>query len=334
MATAVLRREKRFSGLRPVEPSRDLTKVARLIQTAFADDLDRSGYSMLREMRNVGRLGPLLWWFEQGQTGLSDLLAGFVWVEDDQVVGNVTISQVSPNSHRWIISNVAVAPSYRGRGIARALMQAAMDFIASRHGKIVSLQVRDDNAVALHIYRSIGFHDVFGTSYLRHNSLPAVKPLALNADGMQLRRFEATDSQLAFQLACAATPEAVQSEQPIRSSRYALAFETRLADWFKELVGSGPPLRLVVENHSRLDAMVTAEPSAWHSEGSITLIVHPSARGMVEKELVSHALSHLRRWSQDVAVTRHPTYHPEGMAAFTSFGFREERTLLWMKCEL
>jgi predicted GNAT family acetyltransferase len=276
----------------------------------------------------------LLWWFEQGQTGLSDLLAGFVWVEDEQVVGNVTISQVSPNSHRWVISNVAVAPPYRGRGIARALMQAAMDFIHSRHGKIVSLQVRDNNVVALHIYRSIGFREVFGTSYLQHHSLPAIKPLTLNVAGMQLRSFSATDSQLAFQLACAAVPEAMHSEQPIRPSRYVLGFETRLTDWFKELVGSGPPLRLVVENHGHLEAMVTAEPSAWHSEGSITLIVQPSARGRVEKELVSHALSHLRRWSQDVAVTRHPTYHPEGIAAFASFGFQEERTLLWMKCEL
>jgi ribosomal protein S18 acetylase RimI-like enzyme len=334
MATAAIRQQKQFSGLRPIEPSRDLGKVASLIQSAFADDLDRAGQSMLREMRTLSRLGPLLWWFDQASPAVNDLLSGFVWVEDGQVVGNVTVSQAAPASQRWVISNVAVAPEYRGRGIARMLMQAALDSIRAWQGRHVTLQVRDDNAVALHLYRSLGFREVFGTTYLRLDQVPGDIRPPTNALGMQLRRLSGGDAQQAYQLARLAIPEAVQVEQPIRATRYALSFETRLGDWFKALLGSGPTLRLVAVNQDRLEALLIAEPAAWRAEGHISLIVHPACRGLVERDLIARALSHLRKWSQRVAVARHPTYHPEAIEAFASFGFRKERTLLWMKCEL
>jgi len=40
-----------------MEPDRDLTGVANLIQSAFAEELDRNGQGMLREMRSMSRLG-------------------------------------------------------------------------------------------------------------------------------------------------------------------------------------------------------------------------------------------------------------------------------------
>lgn len=334
MATAVIRQQKQLSGLRPIEPGRDLGKVANLIQTAFADDLDRSGQSMLREMRTLSRLGPLLWWFDQSNPALNDLLSGFVWVEDGQVVGNVTVSQASPASQRWVISNVAVAPEYRGRGIGRMLMQAALDSIRASHGRYVTLQVRDDNAAALHLYRALGFREVFGTAYLRLDRVPGDISLPPSAPGIHFRWLSSADTHQAYQLARLAIPEAVQAEQPIRSTRYAVSFETRLGDWLKALVGSGPALRLVAVSHDQMQALLIAEPTAWRPEGYISLVVHPSCRGLVEQHLIARALRHLRRWSQHVAVARHPTYHPEGIQAFDSFGFRKERTLLWMRCEL
>ena len=52
--------------------------------------------------------------------GSTRYLTGFVWVEDGQVVGNVTLTQTPYVSNSWIISNVAIAQPYRGRGIAPA----------------------------------------------------------------------------------------------------------------------------------------------------------------------------------------------------------------------
>jgi ribosomal protein S18 acetylase RimI-like enzyme len=317
-----------------MEPSRDLAGVARLIQTAFADELDRAGQAALREMRNMSRLGPLLRWIDGASIEFSELLSGFVWVEEGQIVGNVTVSRAAPGSRRWIISNVAVAEPYRGRGIARALMDAAIELIREWSGQIVTLQVRDNNAQAVHLYQSMGFQGIFGTAYLRLDRVPEVKPIRLDSARLRPRRFTPADARGEYDLACAATPEKVQIEQPVRLRRYRLGFEQSLADGARGLVGGGPTLRLVLEKESHVEATITAETGTWWSESRIFMTVHPASRGQVEKELASHALYHLRSWPRRVTLIRHPNYHPEGIEAFKSFGFREQRTLLWMRRDL
>jgi ribosomal protein S18 acetylase RimI-like enzyme len=334
MVAVIARRNTQTSGLRPMEPARDLAGVAKLIQTAFADDLDRAGQAALREMRGMSRLGPLVWWLDRVRAEFGEMFSGFVWVEEGQIVGNVTVSRASPSSNRWIISNVAVAEPYRGRGIAWALVDAAIELLREWHARVVTLQVRDDNVPALHIYRTMGFQEVFGTAYLRLDRIPRVSPLPLDSMRLRPRRFTAADAHKAYRLALTATPDAVQVERPIHLSRHSLGFEHRLGDWFRWLVGGGPALRLVLETDDQFEATVTAEPGTWQREGYIFLTVHPSSRGMVEKPLISHALDYLGRWARRVILVRHPTHHPEGVEAFKSFGFQEVRTLVWMKRNL
>jgi ribosomal protein S18 acetylase RimI-like enzyme len=317
-----------------MEPSRDLAAVAKLIHTAFADELDRAGQAALREMRSMSRLGPLLRWLDGASFEFSDLLSGFVWVEEGQIVGNVTVSRAAPGSQRWIISNVAVAEPYRGRGIARGLMDAAIELIREWSGQVVTLQVRDNNAPAVHLYQSMGFRGIFGTTYLRLDRVSEVKPIGLDKACLRSRRFTPADARREYELVCATTPEKVQIEQPVRLRRYRLGFEQSLADWVRPLAGGGPTLRLVLESEGHLQATITAETGTWWHESRLFMTVHPASRGQVEQELVSRALFHLRRWPRRVTLVRHPSYHPEGIEAFKSFGFREERTLLWMRRDL
>lgn len=334
MVAVLAHRKRETSGLRPMEPARDLAAVARLIQAAFAQELDRSGQAALREMRNMSRLGPLLWWLDQASMEFNEMLSGFVWVEEGQVVGNVTISRAAPGSYRWIISNVAVAEPYRGRGIARALMDAAIELIRTWGGKIVTLQVRHDNLSAVHIYRSMGFQEIFGTAYLRLDHIPAVTPLPLNAGHLRARRYTNADAHLDYELARTSAPEKVQIEHPVRLARYRLGSEERIGDWTRHLVGGGPTLRLVLEGEGHFQATITAETGTWWRESRLSMTVHPAVHGLVERELVSHALHYLGRWPRRISLVRHPTYHPQGIEAFKSFGFQEERTLLWMRRDI
>ena len=334
MVAVIARHKREASGLRPMEPARDLAGVARLVQTAFADELDRSGQAALREMRNMSRLGPLLWWLDRASLEFNDLLSGFVWVEEGQVVGNVTLSRAAPGSYRWIISNVAVAEPYRGRGIARALMDAAIELVREWGGKVVTLQVRDDNAPAVHIYRTMRFQEIFGTTYLRLDHAPAVESLPMDAARLRPRDFTNADAHKEYELARAAVPEKVQTEHPIRLARYRLGFEERLADWARPLLGGGPTLRLVLDGTHHFEATITADTGTRWREGRLSLMVHPVSRGQVETQMLSHAMHYLSRWPGRVTLALHPTYHPQGIEAFKSFGFRAERTLLWMRHEL
>ena len=56
--TATANQPMQASHLRPLDVQRDLGVVADLIHDAFADELDASGLSALREMRTFGHMGP------------------------------------------------------------------------------------------------------------------------------------------------------------------------------------------------------------------------------------------------------------------------------------
>lgn len=55
------------------------------------------------------------------------------------------------------ILSIAVAPAWRGQGVAGALMAASMVYFASRRAGRVRLEVRPDNAPAIRVYKRFGF---------------------------------------------------------------------------------------------------------------------------------------------------------------------------------
>ena len=88
-------------------------------------------------------------------------IAGDVLVaEYDRVVGYVRLRHPGPlraNRHVLQINGVAVDPAYRRRGIARALLDAAIDEARSRGARRLTLRVFAPNAAARALYDAAGF---------------------------------------------------------------------------------------------------------------------------------------------------------------------------------
>lgn len=55
------------------------------------------------------------------------------------------------------LSNIAVVPSFRHRGVGRALLQAQKRFCSRRGCSLFTLEVRASNATAIGLYQSEGF---------------------------------------------------------------------------------------------------------------------------------------------------------------------------------
>lgn len=63
------------------------------------------------------------------------------------------------------VHDLAVVPEYRGKGVGRALLQAAEDRARQKGCCKLTLEVQDDNTRARALYRSFGFEDfVVGSS--------------------------------------------------------------------------------------------------------------------------------------------------------------------------
>ncbi len=150
-----------FEGLRPVNLRSDLRPLADLMELVFADSMDSSGRSAIREMRYLSHMGFGLNLIARMNDLALGISLGFVYVMDGKLAGNVSVYPAGyPKAlgETWILANVAVHPDYQGRGIAGALVAASIDMIRRRGGARVILQVNSDNLVARRLYERQGFH--------------------------------------------------------------------------------------------------------------------------------------------------------------------------------
>lgn len=147
----------RTGHVRPFDIRRDLNPVADLVEMCFAETLDEDGQRYLRQMRDAARNPTFLRWAGSADTGAAPM-AGFVWIEDGRLVGNLSIIPFTVSRQKYfLIANVAVHPEYRRRGIARALTVEAREYSIRKKVYTTWLHVREENQAARSLYESEGF---------------------------------------------------------------------------------------------------------------------------------------------------------------------------------
>jgi RimJ/RimL family protein N-acetyltransferase len=80
-----------------------------------------------------------------------------------ELVGTAAVawpSRLPSSRHKVNLWGVFVSPRFRGRGIARALVERAIDHARCDGAKRVNLTVFVPNAVAVRLYKSLGFEHV------------------------------------------------------------------------------------------------------------------------------------------------------------------------------
>lgn len=98
------------------------------------------------------------WSLDSLITELSNPLAVFLTAGvDGEIIGYAGMHHVVDEGY---VTNVAVLPDYRGRGIARALVGELLEY-GKRNGLcIITLEVRESNMAARNLYESLNFETV------------------------------------------------------------------------------------------------------------------------------------------------------------------------------
>lgn len=78
----------------------------------------------------------------------------YVAVEEESVIGYVCLMSLFEEAQ---ILNIAVSPSWRGRGIARVLLRKAFSLALEQGAEIMALEVRASNSAAISLYEQLGF---------------------------------------------------------------------------------------------------------------------------------------------------------------------------------
>lgn len=145
-------------NLRPLSIFRDLPSVADLIEICFSSTMDKDGRRYVQDMRRAGNDNSFVQWANRAVETTSLPLTGFVWEENNKIVGNVSLVPFRHNKQRiYLIANVAVHPDHRRKGIARILTEHAIHQAREKKADFIWLHVRDDNPGAIDLYTKLGF---------------------------------------------------------------------------------------------------------------------------------------------------------------------------------
>ncbi len=309
--------------IRKLDVRRDLVNVADLIELCFYNQMDSEGRDYVRQIRRAARDNRYLRWIPGAGEQVSFPLHGYVWEEDEKIVGNLSlIPFLRGGKWRYLIANVAVHPDYRRHGIARRLTQRALDHIREHGVAEAWLQVRDDNEAAYNLYRSLGFVErarrtlwVSSRTSLNSPTLPtgvAVRP-GTPRDWPQ----EEAWMQIVY-------PPEVTWNLPFDLRHFRPSIGNRLLRFLR-----GEKVRHWTAWQG--DRMIGA--AAWepNPRGGDNLWLSPSKER--EDLAVRALLSHCR---QEMFYQRMLTVnYPAGRAelAFLQSGFESHNTLIWMEIQ-
>jgi len=313
-----------FSGPRAVHLRHDLAAIADLIEYSFASSLDLSGRAAIQEMRLISRTGPLLWALGRLNNTVPGLMQGFVWIEKGRLVGNVSITPAFDKG--WAIANVAVYPEYRRRGIARQLMQMAMEWIAER-GTFATLQVEADNTPARALYQSLNFIEQRTFTRWRRPTFHRIpEPPAKTATVRSLSR---RDSGSLYALARFVGPDELGGMGWLRPTKKKEFLSSRWGVLGSLLGGQQNAYWGVLGRRGGLDAALLTRIQWGNLTASFDLLVRPECQGQFEAALVYEAVRQIGGRLRPL-ITEHPADDDAAEMVFRQYNFRPERTLVHM----
>ncbi|MDT8307502.1 MAG: N-acetyltransferase [Anaerolineae bacterium] len=319
------------NGLRPVNLSHDVAQVVGLLNLAFRSALQAEG----RRLGNA-QLAAYPGWTVRWRQFRQGLVPGFVWEVDGRIVGNVSILPTRIMG-RFAVANVAVHPDFRRRGIARSLMEAALDMVENHSGQVVILQVRHDNDGAIRLYRSLGFHTVgrvtsWEASYsqVRHLPVPVDRRRPDQVGPYFVRPLRANEWRAAWELDRQSVEPDLHWPEPLEPDAYRHGVWQRLEQLFS---GRRREYWLALTGQDQFAGVATIL-SEWGRAHHLALRAHPAWRGEVERPLLAKVLRRL-----EYLPRRHIRLdHPAGDVVTTdllsdaNFGVRRTLTVMRYDC--
>lgn len=322
VARALSQSKPSFRGVRLFNPATDLSGMARVLEEAFRPDNNFlfSNSPLLREV------GIFLWTLNYAP-GFSNPTDGFVWIEDDRVVGNITLTFDHSHSDQYYFSNIAVKSECRRQGIARALVQTALEHARQHHVRNVFLNVRPGNAGAIKLYQDLGFKALETRGEWRLASPPTPNPLppilrrSEEGEGGKVRPLRSSDERAISDLVRAATPVRMLPFHR-RQTEFEIAWDERIFEAIADFFIGQSTRRWGLEREGKLVALLCARGQRLLASHRLALLVHPEFRGSVEDELVTLGLRELGRFPSREIRADATDAHPEFIAALEHQGFR------------
>jgi len=302
----------------------DLHAVADLIELAFADQMDPDGRDYVHYLRRLGDQTSRLYWGMGSFQNPRSPLQGFVWKDDDKVVGNLSLIPFNKGGKFiYLIANVAVHPDYRRLGIARKLTQQALEYARQKSAVSAWLQVRDDNPAAYHLYQTSGFIErKRRTTWLLDPKQPV--PIVPPVDA-EIGRRKNSEWIIQKQWLDELYPPDVTWNLPYRKER----FKPGLLAMIRQLYNGLWVRNWTAKRENEILGVLT-----WESTNLFADSLWLASCETWESEAIRSLIPGVRRnfSGRKPVMLNYPA--GRGSGAFQQVGFTHHNTLIWMECRL
>ena len=326
MIAASFSSDRAAGPIRQLDLTRDLTTVADLIELCFPLHLDPDGKSYVNDMRKAARNTRLMGWLANASTLGTGTSSGFVWEENDRIIGNLSLIPIQKEGRRvHLIANVAVHPEFRRRGIARKLTQCALSHLDRQSASEVWLQVRDDNQPAVDLYRSLGFKEQATRTTWR------IRPAELRTQGSQkenalkMRRRGREDWSIQRDWLQETYPQSIRWNLPVNFRRFTPGFLQSLTNFLDG--ESFKHWALWIDG--RCQGFIT-----WQKSDGFANNLWLAIAGGMEESVLPNGLARVMKGflnNQPLSIDYPQERFEKG---FRSLGFEHFRTLVWMRRSL
>ncbi len=311
--------------IRLLDVRRDLLEVADLIELCFINNMDSEGRDYVRYIRRVAQNSSLIRWVPGAAERVSLPLHGYVWEEDGQIIGNLTLIPFFYRGHwLYLIANVGVHPDFRGQGIGRALTVRALEHIRDHHVHEAWLQVRDDNPIAINLYRSLGFVERVRRTTWQGNSSPARDEKEPPDSRIRIMPRQSGEWEVQSRWLELTYPPEVS---------WNLSFDwRRLRPGLVRALGAWINGELFQHWTARRNGEMVGS-ATWEGGRSLADMIWLCAQPESENETVYALLSHIRkmRVTNRYLSVNYPAGH--GRMGFERAGFTDLNTLIWMSMD-
>lgn len=320
------------SGPRPINLRKDVPQILALLNVAFEDARESNANRAL----NSTSLAQKPWFLMRLQQLSSGLVPGFVWEESGTIVGNVSLLTTKIRG-RYLVANVAVHPDFRRQGIARRLMEAALQSIKELGGREVFLQVRHENEAAITLYESLQFRRLgsltsWYASFRQFRLLPIVHKGSSpdHSGGFFIRPLRRSEWRAAYQLDASVVHPNLNWPEPLTEDHY----RTGLWRWINNVVTGRKAETWVAEGADGQLAGLATILSEWARPHTLSLRVHHDTRDEVQPPLLAKLLRRLQHTYRRNIRIDHPEDDEIATGLLRQANFVPRRTLTTMVIQL
>lgn len=318
---------KEYPQMRAMNVFRDLPAVADLIEVCFSSTMDNDGQRYIADMRRASRDDSFLHWASHMTETASLPLTGFVWEENNHIIGNASLIPFRDKGKRiYLIANIAVHPDHRRRGIARVLTRRAMQYGWDKKASALWLHVRDDNPGAIQLYADLGFQEIARrTNWIAKPDPHILKPHTEIQITQRHAYFWSQQRDWLRRL----NPDLLSWYHNFNLNSLRPGF----LNWLYLMFLDVNVRQWAAVHNGRLLATLSWTPRGGRSEPLVPATVPVQEATEIHSGALMHLLLHSRKTlsNQSSLSLEYPAN--EMRDAFTAAGFQERRTLLWMRAD-